>query len=82
MKCLICGTESSNALCDNCNNKENMELLFHLFGDYGADLTEYPLAEEYMSGFEKKTEARRILVNAAKNYNGADRDFFCAEHIH
>ena len=76
MKCLICGTESNNVLCDSCNNQENVALLFHLLGDYGAELDNYPIVEGYISGFEKKTEARRILIDIAKNYNGSDADYY------
>ena len=76
MKCLICGTDSNYALCDNCNNQNNVALLFHLFGDYGAELEKYPIVEDYISGFEKKTEARRILIDVAKNYNGNDADYY------
>lgn len=76
MKCLICGIESNNVLCDSCNNQDNVALLFHLFGDYGAEIEDYPIVENYISGFEKKSEARRILIDIAKNYNGSDSDYY------
>ena len=76
MKCLNCGRESENYLCDSCLTLEILENVFDDIRTYKPGCCSNPYLAEYASGLTEKYAERDIIPNILKLFDADVSEYF------
>lgn len=81
MKCLHCGANSPQLLCENCRTQEILEQVFFELLRYRDETCENPFVRSYMNSFDDPAEGRRHVPELLDLFDGKTGEF-CRCHYH
>ena len=76
MKCLHCGQESDNYLCDDHSTESILDEVFNALRFYKAGKCDNAFIREYAMAFEKPYEVRSCIPNILKLFPESVADFY------
>ena len=76
MKCLNCGKESENYLCDSCKTPEILDKIFNEIRFFKPETCENPYLLEYASGLAEKYAERNIIPDILAQFDAQLTEFY------
>ena len=76
MKCLNCGRESENYLCQDCRSLEILDKIFYEISEYKEETCENEFVKEYVGSFEKIYESRDCIPDILALFDKEEIEYY------